>query len=165
MKTKKYLSFLVDNHEGVLTRIASLFRQRGFNIDSLTVSTTNDSTLSRVTIGMTGDEEEVKQIINQTKKLYEYEGMFEIDPTDSLIRELLLVKVASNEHIRSSLLELATIYKAKIIDVSEGSMVFELTGKPLKLDSYIENLKPYTILEMCRTGATALQRGKVKMTK
>ncbi len=165
MKKKTYLSILVDNHEGVLTRIASLFRQRGFNIDSLTVSATNDSTLSRVTIAMTGNEEEVKQIVNQTKKLYEYEGMFEIDPNDSLVRELLLVKVAANEHIRSSLLELATIYKAKIIDVSDGSMVFELTGKPIKLDSYIENLKPYTILEMCRTGATALQRGKVKMTK
>ena len=165
MNKKKYLSILVDNHEGVLTRIASLFRQRGFNIDSLSVSATNDSTLSRVTIGMSGDEEEIKQIINQTRKLYEYEGMFEIDPNDSLVRELLLVKVAANEHIRSGLLELATIFKAKIIDVSEGSMVFELTGKPIKLDSYIENLKPYTILEMCRTGATALQRGKVKMTK
>ncbi len=165
MLKRKYLSFLVDNHEGVLTRISSLFRQRGFNIDSLTVSATNDGSLSRVTIGMSGDDEEIKQIINQTKKLYEYEGMFEIDPNDSLIRELLLVKVAANEHIRSSLLELATIYKAKIIDVSDGSMVFELTGKPIKLDSYIENLKPYKILEMCRTGATAMQRGKVKLSK
>ena len=165
MSNKKYLSFLVDNHEGVLTRISSLFRQRGFNIDSLTVSTTNDESLSRVTIGMSGDEEEITQIINQTKKLYEYEGMFEIDPHDSLIRELLLIKVASNEQIRSKLLEIATIFKAKIIDVSEGSIVFEVTGKPVKLDSYIENLKPYTILEMCRTGATAMQRGKVKLSK
>lgn len=165
MKTKRYLSFLVDNHEGVLTRISSLFRQRGFNIDSLTVSTTNDGSLSRVTIAMTGDDEEITQIINQTRKLYEYEGMFEIDPHDSLIRELLLVKVASNEHIRSKLLELSQIFKARIIDVSEGSMVFELTGKPIKLDAYIENLRPYTILEMCRTGATAMQRGKVKLSK
>ena len=126
MSNKKYLSFLVDNHEGVLTRISSLFRQRGFNIDSLTVSTTNDESLSRVTIGMSGDEEEITQIINQTKKLYEYEGMFEIDPHDSLIRELLLIKVASNEQIRSKLLEIATIFKAKIIDVSEGSIVLSL---------------------------------------
>lgn len=162
---KTYLSILVDNHEGVLTRISSLFCQRGFNIDSLTVSATNDETLSRVTIATTGSEEEIKQIVNQTKKLYEYEGMFEIDPNDSLIRELLLVKVAADEKNRSSLLELSTIYKAKIIDVSVGSIVFELTGKPAKLDSYIENLEPYTILEMCRTGATALQRGEVRMTK
>lgn len=162
---KTYLSILVDNHEGVLTRLSSLFTQRGFNIDSLTVSATNDPTLSRVTIATTGGEEEIAQIINQTKKLYEYEGIFEIDPNDSLIRELLLVKVASDSKNRSSLLELATIYKAKIIDISVGSIVFELTGKPAKLDSYIQNLEEYTILEMCRTGATALQRGEVIMSK
>lgn len=162
---KTYISVLVDNHEGVLTRLSSLFCQRGFNIDSLTVSATNDETLSRVTITTTGSEEEINQIINQTRKLYEYEGIFEIDPNDSLIRELLLVKVAVDENNRSSLLELATIYKAKIIDISVGSMVFEVTGKPAKLDSYLENLESYTILEMCRTGATALQRGEVKLTK
>lgn len=162
---KTYISILVDNHEGVLTRISSLFCQRGFNIDSLTVSATNDESLSRITIATTGSEEEITQIINQTKKLHEYEGIFEIDPHDSLIRELLLVKVLADEKNRSGLLELATIYKAKIIDISVGSMVFEVTGKPAKLDSYIENLEPYTILEMCRTGATALQRGDVKMTK
>ncbi len=162
---KTYLSILVDNHEGVLTRLSSLFTQRGFNIDSLTVSATNDPTLSRVTIATTGGEEEIAQIVNQTKKLYEYEGIFEIDPNDSLIRELLLVKVASDSKNRSSLLELATIYKAKIIDISVGSIVFELTGKPAKLDSYIQNLEEYTILEMCRTGATALQRGEVIMSK
>lgn len=162
---KKYISVLVDNHEGVLTRLSSLFCQRGFNIDSLTVSATNDKTLSRVTIATSGNEEEIKQIINQTKKLHEYEGMFEIDPHNSLIRELLLIKIASDASNRSALLELSTIYKAKIIDISVGSIVFELTGKPAKIDSFIENLEPYDILEMCRTGATALQRGDVKMTK
>ena len=139
---KTYLSILVDNHEGVLTRLSSLFCQRGFNIDSLTVSATDDETLSRITITTTGGEEEIKQIINQT-----------------------LVKIAVDESNRSSLLEIASIYKAKIIDISVGSMVFEITGKPAKLDSYLDSLKPYTILEMCRSGATALQRGEVKMTK
>ena len=162
---KTYLSLLVDNHEGVLTRLSSLFVQRGFNIDSLTVSATNDETLSRVTIATSGDEEEIKQIVNQTKKLFEYEGLFEIDPNDSLIRELLLVKVACDSSNRSDLLEISGIYKAKIIDVAGGSIVFEVTGKPAKLDSYIENLKDYCILEMCRTGATALQRGDVKLSK
>lgn len=162
---KKYISVLVDNHEGVLTRLSSLFCQRGFNIDSLTVSATNDESLSRVTITTSGNEEEFKQIINQTRKMYEYEGMFEIDPHDSLIRELLLIKIASDEKNRSSLLELSQIYKAKIIDISVGSIVFELTGKPAKIDSFIENLKSYDIMEMCRTGVTALQRGDVKMTK
>lgn len=162
---KKYISVLVDNHEGVLTRLSSLFCQRGFNIDSLTVSATNDESLSRVTIATSGNEEEFKQIINQTRKMYEYEGMFEIDPHDSLIRELLLIKIASDEKNRSSLLELSQVYKAKIIDISVGSIVFELTGKPAKIDSFIENLKSYDIMEMCRTGVTALQRGDVKMTK
>ncbi len=163
---KTYLSILVDNHHGVLTRLSSLFDQRGFNIDSLTVSTTNDESLSRITIATTGDEGEIRQIVNQTRKLEEYEGIFEINPSDSLIRELLLVKVASDASNRSSLLDLATIYKAKIIDISEGSIVFEVTGKPAKIDSYINNLnKEYCILEMCRTGATALQRGEVRMEK
>lgn len=162
---KTYLSILVDNHEGVLARISSFFCQRGFNIDSLTVSATDDPSMSRFTIATTGSEEEIKQIINQTKKLQEYEGLYEIDPNDSLIRELLLVKVEVNRENRSELLELADIYKAKIIDISVDSMVFEVTGKPAKLDSYIENLAPYTILEMCRTGATALQRGTTKISK
>ena len=163
---KTYLSILVDNHHGVLTRLSSLFDQRGFNIDSLTVSTTNDESLSRITIATTGDEGEIRQIVNQTRKLEEYEGIFEINLSDSLIRELLLVKVASDASNRSSLLDLATIYKAKIIDISEGSIVFEVTGKPAKIDSYINNLnKEYCILEMCRTGATALQRGEVRMEK
>lgn len=162
---KKYISVLVDNHEGVLARLSSLFCQRGFNIDSLTVSATNDKSISRVTIATSGDEEEIKQIINQTKKLHEYEGIFELDTNDSLIRELLLIKVASDEKNRSSLLELSTIYRARIIDVTAGSLVFELTGKPAKIDSFIENLKSYDIMEMCRTGVTALQRGPVKLIK
>jgi len=162
---KTYLSILVDNHEGVLARISSLFCQRGFNIDSLTVSATDDETLSRFTITTTGSEEEITQIVNQTKKLEEYEGILELNPNDSLIRELLLVKIAVDRTNRSELLELATIYKAKIIDVSQNSMVFELTGKPAKLDSYLENLSSYTIIEMCRTGATALQRGDGKLAK
>ena len=110
---KTYLSILVDNHHGVLTRLSSLFDQRGFNIDSLTVSTTNDESLSRITIATTGDEGEIRQIVNQTRKLEEYEGIFEINPSDSLIRELLLVKVASDASNRSSLLDLATIYKRR----------------------------------------------------
>lgn len=162
---KKYISVLVDNHEGVLTRLSSLFCQRGFNIDSLNVAATNDPSLSRITITTSGNVEEIKQIINQTRKLHEYEGMFEIDQHDSLIRELMLIKIESDASNRSSLLELATIYKAKIIDISVGSIVFELTGKPVKLDSFIENLEPYNIMEMCRTGVTALQRGDVKITK
>ncbi|MDE7389933.1 MAG: acetolactate synthase small subunit [Lachnospiraceae bacterium] len=162
---KKYISVLVKNHEGVLARLSSLFCQRGFNIDSLNVSATNDSSLSRVTITTSGSEEEIEQIIKQTKKLEEYVGIFELEPKDSLIRELLIIKIAQDAGNRSSLLELATIYNAKIIDISVGSIVFELAGKPAKIDSFIENLKIYDIMEMCRTGVTAIQRGNVKLVK
>ncbi len=162
---KNYISVLVDNHEGVLTRLSSLFCQRGFNIDSLTVSATDDGSLSRVTITTTGDDEELKQIINQTRKLQEFEGIFELDPNDSLLRELLLIKVKADETNRGALREIAGIYKAKIIDLSVGSMVFELTGEPAKIDAFIDILKTYDIMEMCRTGVTALQRGPVKISK
>lgn len=166
MDNKKYISILVANHEGVLARLSSLFCQRGFNIDSLTVSATNDESLSRITITTSGDnEEEFTQIMRQTEKLHEFKGFFELDQKDSLLRELLLVKVKADETNRPALREIATIYKAKIIDLSIGSMVFELTGEPGKIDGFLEILNSYEIMEVCRTGVTALQRGEVKLLK
>lgn len=162
---QKFISVLVANQEGVLARLSSLFCQRGFNIDSLTVSATNDESLSRITITTRGDEQEILQIMRQTEKLHEFKGFFELGESDSLLRELLLIKVAVDESTLATLREIAGIYKAKIIDLSVGSMVFELTGEPHKLDAFIELLKPHNILEMCRTGVTALQRGPVKLIK
>ncbi len=163
MSEQKYISVLVANHSGVLARISSLFCQRGFNIDSLTVSATNDERVSRITVATKGDEREILQIMRQTEKLQEFKGFFELDPKDSLLRELLLIKVIADDTNLGALREIAGIYKAKIIDLSVGSMVFELTGEPAKLDAFIELLKQYGILEMCRTGVTALQRGPVKL--
>lgn len=165
MTNQKYISVLVANHEGVLARLSSLFCQRGFNIDSLTVSATNDERLSRITITTHGNEQEILQIMRQTEKLHEFKGFFELDPESSLLRELLLIKVQVTDANLSTLREIAGIYKAKIIDLSVGSMVFELTGEPSKIDAFIELLKPHNILEMCRTGVTALQRGPVKLIK
>ena len=162
---QKFISVPVANQEGVLARLSSLFCQRGFNIDSLTVSATNDESLSRITITTRGDEQEILQIMRQTEKLHEFKGFFELGESDSLLRELLLIKVAVDESTLGTLREIAGIYKAKIIDLSVGSMVFELTGEPHKLDAFIELLKPHDILEMCRTGVTALQRGPVKPIK
>ncbi len=162
---QKFISVLVANQEGVWARLSSLFCQRGFNIDSLTVSATNDESLSRITITTRGDEQEILQIMRQTEKLHEFKGFFELGESDSLLRELLLIKVAVDESTLATLREIAGIYKAKIIDLSVGSMVFELTGEPHKLDAFIELLKPHNILEMCRTGVTALQRGPVKLIK
>ena len=165
MDNRKYISVLVENHEGVLARLSSLFCQRGFNIDSLTVSATNVESLSRITITTRGNEAEFTQIIRQTEKLHEFKGFFELDQKQALLRELLLVKVRADESNRPALREIATIYKAKIIDLSKQSMVFELTGEPEKIDGFLEILGSYEIMEVCRTGVTALQRGEVKLLK
>ncbi|MDD3428681.1 MAG: acetolactate synthase small subunit [Oscillospiraceae bacterium] len=157
---KEVLSLLVDNHSGVLTRVASLFGRRGFNIDSLTVSATDNPAISRITIVVQGDEQIIEQIVKQTDKLEETREIFALDPNRSLFRELLLVKVAADETNRSAIREVATIYKAKIIDLCMESMVMELTGEPDKIDSFLDMMKGYQILEMCRTGITALERGE-----
>ena len=162
---KKYISILVANSEGVLARLSSLFCQRGFNIDSLTVSATDNPSLSRITITTMGDEAELTQIMRQTEKLHEFKGFFELNSKKALLRELLMVKVEANETNRPALREIAAIYKAKIIDLSKTSMVFELTGEPEKLDAFLEILGTYDIMEVCRTGVTALQRGEVKLLK
>ena len=153
------LSILVDNHANVLTRVASLFGRRGFNIDSLTVSTTDDPEISRITIVVHDDLAVLEQIIKQTARLEETREVFPLDTAHSLLRELLLVKVEADEEKRTALREIAGIYKAKIIDLSLGSMVMELTGEPEKIDGFLDVLSPYKILEMCRTGVTALERG------
>ena len=157
----KVLSILVDNHAGVLARITSLFGRRGFNIDSLSVAATDNPALSRITIVTEGDEAELDQIMRQTEKLLETRAAFLVEPAAGVLRELLLVKVGADELTRSHLREIALIYKAKIIDLSPGSMIFELTGEPEKIDAYLEMLRDYPILELCRTGITALGRGEL----
>ena len=159
MEKKEVLSVLVDNHSGVLARVASLFGRRGYNIDSLTVSATNDPHISRITIVVSGDEAVIRQIISQTRKLVETRDIFALNENRSLLRELLLVKLAANESKRSAIREVADIYGADIVDLSVDSMIVELTGAPTKIDAFLEVIKEYDILEMCRTGITALERG------
>ena len=156
---RRVISLLVDNQNGVLARVASLFCRRGFNIDSLTVSATNDPKISRITVSLHGNEQEVSQLILQTERLEVTRQIFELTPEKSLQRELLLLKVACNNQNRAELREISTIYKAKIIDLSPDSMVFELTGKPDKIDAFLTMFDGYEILELCRTGVTALERG------
>ncbi len=156
---KEVLSVLVDNNAGVLTRIASLFGRRGFNIDSLTVSATDDPKISRITIVVHDDAKVLEQIIKQTARLEETREIFALNAAQSLLRELLLVKVKADETNRSAIREVSDIYHAKIIDLSVESMVMELTGEPDKIDGFLDVLSSYQILEMCRTGITALERG------
>ena len=156
---RRVISLLVDNHNGVLARVSSLFCRRGFNIDSLTVSATNDPAVSRITVTITSDEKALSQLILQTERLEVTRQVFVLDHENSLERELLLLKLAADVHNRSELREIASIYKAKIIDLSPDSMVLELTGRPEKVDAFLKILADYKILEQCRTGVTALERG------
>jgi len=157
--TRRIISLLVDNHSGVLARVSSLFCRRGFNIDSLTVSATNDPAISRITVTIHGNDRDLSQLLLQTDRLEETRQVFVIDDEKCLQRELLLLKVAADERTRAELREISNIYKAKIIDLSPDSMVFELTGKPEKIDAFLLLFAKYHILEMCRTGVTALERG------
>ena len=156
---RRVISLLVDNQSGVLARVSNLFCRRGFNIYSLTVSATNDPAVSRITVTITSDEKALNQLILQTERLEVTRQVFVLDSEKALERELLLLKVASDVHNRSELREIASIYKAKIIDLSPDSMVFELIGKPDKIDAFLKMFEDYRILEQCRTGVTALERG------
>ena len=161
---RRVISLLVDNHNGVLARVSSLFCRRGFNIDSLTVSATNDPAVSRITVTLHGDDAAISHLILQTlilqtERLEVTRQVFELTPDKSLQRELLLLKVACNTAERAEMREIATIYKSKIIDLSPDSMVFELTGRPEKINAFLKMFSGYDILELCRTGITALERG------
>jgi acetolactate synthase-1/3 small subunit len=159
LNERKVISLLVDNQSGVLARVSNLFCRRGFNIDSLTVSATNDPTISRITVTVSGSEKELSQLLLQTDRLEVTRQVFVLDSSNTLQRELLLLKVAADVANRAELREIASIYKAKIIDLSPDSMVFELTGRPEKIDAFLLMFQDYTILELCRTGVTALERG------
>lgn len=157
--SKQVLSVLVENHAGVLARVASLFCQRGFNIDSLTVSATDDPAVSRITIVTEGEKQVLEQIIKQTGKLVETKKVIPLKATESLFRELLLIKVEADETVRREVCGICEIYRAKIVDLTVNSLIVELTGNPNKIDGFLTMMKQYKILEMCRTGITALERG------
>lgn len=156
---RRVISLLVDNQNGVLARVSSLFCRRGFNIDSLTVSATNDPAVSRITIATHGKDQEIEQLILQTERLEVARQVFELNADNSLQRELLLLKVACSTANRAEMREIASIYNSKIIDLSPDSMVLELTGKPEKVNAFLKMFEGYQILELCRTGVTALERG------
>ena len=156
---RRVISLLVDNQNGVLARVSSLFCRRGFNIDSLTVSATNDPAVSSITVATHGKDQEIEQLILQTERLEVARQVFELNADNSLQRELLLLKVACTTANRAEMREIASIYNSKIIDLSPDSMVFELTGKPEKINAFLKMFEGYQVLELCRTGVTALERG------
>jgi len=161
---KTTLSALVENHPGVLSRVAGLFSRRGFNIDSLAVGTTENPDVSRMTIVVDGDEYIVEQVKKQLNKLVDVIKVSKIIPEESVSRELVLIKVDAEPQIRSEIIHIAEIFRANIVDVSRKSMIIELTGDKDKVGAFEELLKPFGIKELVRTGVIAVNRG-TKNTK
>ena len=157
---KEIVSVLVVNQANVLTRVVSMFGRRGFNIDSLTVSATNDPNLSRITIVFSATEQSMQQIITQTEKLEVVKDVFLLNRENSLYRELLLIKVNAGESERTGIKEIVDIYRGKIVDLSRGSMIIELTGTPEKLDGFLDVMESYEITEVCRTGITGIETNR-----
>jgi acetolactate synthase-1/3 small subunit len=153
------ISVLVRNHSGVLSRISGLFSRRGYNIDSLTVGVTENPEVSRMTIAVNGDRFVLEQITKQLDKLIDVIHIEELVSGDAIYRELILLKVTAGQQLRAPIIELADIFRAKIIDVASESISMEVTGDQSKLNAFIELLQPYGIREMVRTGLTGLGRG------
>lgn len=156
----RILSILVENHPGALSRISGLFSRRGYNIDSLTVSATEDERFSRMTITLKSTDTALNQILAQLEKQVDVICVSPLSDNTVAFRELLLLKIACSPEQRGEIVDICTIYKAKTVDISADTMMLELTGRPAKIDSFIELVAHYNIIEMARTGGVALQRGK-----
>lgn len=156
---RSVIAVYVENKYGVLSRVSGLFMRKGFNIDSLTVGETENPDYSRITITLNGDDYAREQLINQLKKLYNVKQVKLLETDASVERELLLVKVKNTAENRQEIMAATEIYRAKIIDYTTESMCVEVTGEPSKIKAFIEVMKPLGIVEMCRTGVVALERG------
>ena len=163
------VSALVENRAGTLSRVSGLFSRRGFNIDSLTVGVTEDPTISRMTIAVNGggsksggqksDKRVLEQIVKQLGKLVDVIAVRELEDDSCLRREIMLVKIGVDEKTRPAIMEIAGIFRARIVDVSPETITVEATGSLDKLNGLLLLLRPYGILELARTGMVALERG------
>lgn len=156
---KTIISALVENHPGVLFRVAGLFSRRGFNIHSLAVGITENPDISRMTIVVEGDEYIVEQVKKQLNKLVDVIKVSKILREDSVIRELMLMKVDAEPQVRAEIIHMAEIFRANIVDVSRKSMTIELTGDKDKVTAFEELMRPFGIKELVRTGVIAVNRG------
>jgi acetolactate synthase I/III small subunit len=156
---KHTLAALVEDRPGVLTRVASLFRRRGFNIDSLAVGTTEEAGLSRMTIVVDGPDEIGDQVARQLDKLIDVVRVEDLTTRESVERELALIKISARPDQRREILDVVDIFRAQVVDESPTTLIVQLTAATDTLDALIENLRPYGIREMVRTGRIALARG------
>ncbi len=158
------LSVLVENRPGVLARVAGLFSRRGFNIESLAVGPTEDESVSRMTIVVDCAERPLEQVVKQLNKLISVLKIVELEPGRAVERELLLIKVKADPAVRYQILELAEVFRGKIVDVAPESLTIEATGSPDKVAAMLEMLEPYGVRELVRTGRVALARGNRGIT-
>ncbi|MDR1136484.1 MAG: acetolactate synthase small subunit [Clostridiales Family XIII bacterium] len=156
---KHTIAALVENKAGVLSRISGLFARRGFNIDSLAVGPTDDPQISRITIVVDGDDYTAEQVTKQLNKLIDVLKVRNLDSSDIIRRELLLVKVKLDESQRSEIVDIAKIMDCEIVDISHTTLMLEHNDRPEKIDLLVDLLSKYNILEITRTGTIALQRG------
>ncbi len=158
-KKIKVFQLLVDNTAGVLSRISGLFSRRGYNIESITAGVTADPRFTRITIVSSGDDEILEQIEKQVMKLVDVRTIKVLEPSESVYRELCLIKLSVPAEKRESVIATANVFRANIIDVSTDSVIIELTGKQDKIEAFLKLLEGYDILELARTGITGLTRG------
>ena len=159
MEKKYILSVLVENHAGVLSRVVGLFTRRGYNINSLSVGTTQDETISRITIEVTGDEQIIEQISKQVSKMMEVLKIKVLRDDEAVVRELALIKVRSTPKTRGEIMEIVSIFRSKIVDVSPNTLTIEMSGGVNKIDALLAMVEAYGIEEISRTGITAIERG------
>ena len=163
--SKHTLAVTVENKPGVLTRVTTLFRRRGYNIDSLTVGTTENPGISRMTIVVQGDDQVIEQVTKQLYKLVDVIKVIDITQEEAVDRELVLIKVKADNNIRAEIVQIVDIFRARIVDIGRNSLIIEATGDQRKIDALEDSFRPFGIIELVRTGKVAMVRGTSEDTK
>lgn len=159
------LSLLVENTSGVLSRVAGLFSRRGYNIDSITAGPTLNPRYTRMTVALHGDDDIIDQIKKQLLKLEDVISLEELKPGESVVRELILIKIDANPQQKQDIISIANVFRANVVDVGVNSLVVELTGNTNKIDAFITLFQDYEIRQIVRTGLTGLTRGNYDETE
>jgi acetolactate synthase-1/3 small subunit len=157
---KHILSIMVENKPGVLTRITGLFARRGFNIDTLAVGPTENERVSRITLTLDGAVHPIDQVTKQLHKLVNVLKIRDLEPAETLARELALFKVSADGGARAEVMQICEIFRAKIVDVTKRSVVIEVTGTDDKIEAFEQLVRPFGLIEMARTGEIAISRGR-----
>ncbi len=159
------LAVLVRNRFGVLNRVTSMFRRRRFNISALTVSETESADFSRITVVFDGDDDNKEQLINQLYKLPDVSSIRELNSVESVSCELMLIKMENNSETREDILTAADAFGAKTVNYTKDAIMFRLTGDTVKIDEFINLMRDFNILEICRTGSVSLEKGATTIRK